>query len=200
MRTIVRSAVAATLLVFAASASADLADVPSGEYGVDKSHGYITYTYDHQGYSTPHIGFDSFDLTLTLDSANPEKSELNVVIDATSINSRVPAFDGHLNGPNFFDTANHPEITFNSTGMKSTGEDTYDVMGDLTIKGISKPVTITATIKKAGEHPRSKKPLIGVTGEAKVSRADWGLTRAAPMVGDEISIFISVEMPPKESD
>ncbi len=91
MRTIVRSAVAATLLVFAASASADLSDVPSGEYGVDKNHGYITYTYDHQGYSTPHIGFDSFDLTLTLDSANPENSELNVVIDATSINSRVGA-------------------------------------------------------------------------------------------------------------
>jgi len=197
MRTIVQSAVAATLLVFAASASADLADVPSGEYGVDKSHGYITYTYDHQGYSTPHIGFDSFDLTLTLDSANPENSELNVVIDATSINSRVPAFDGHLNGPNFFDTANHPEITFTSTGMKSTGEDTYDVMGDLTIKGVAKPVTIAATIKKAGEHPRSKKPLIGVTGEATVSRADWGLTRAAPMVGDEITIFISVDMPQK---
>jgi polyisoprenoid-binding protein YceI len=84
--------------------------------------------------------------------------------------------------------------------MKKTGDDTFDVMGDLTIKGVSKPVTLAATINKAANHPRSKKPQIGVSGEAKVSRTDWGLTRALPLVGDEITIYISAEMPQKTSD
>jgi polyisoprenoid-binding protein YceI len=198
--TIVRCALAATLLGFAINASADLSDLPSGDYVLDKSHGYISYTYDHQGYSTPHVSFDSFDASLTLDSANPENSSIEVVIDATSIDSRVEVFNGHLNGPNFFDTANYPEITFTSTSMKKTGENTFDVLGNLTIKGVSKPATLAATINKAANHPRSKIPRIGVSGEAKVSRSDWGLTRALPMVGDEITIYISTEMPRKKAD
>ena len=200
MRMIVRSALAATLIGFAFNASAELSDLPSGDYGLDKTHGYISYTYDHQGYSTPHVGFESFDLTLNLDSANPEKSSIDVVIDATSLDSRVEVFNGHLNGPNFFDTAKFPEITFKSTSMKKTGENTFDVLGDLTIKGISKPVTIATTINKADMHPRSKQPHIGISGEAKVSRSDWGLTRAVPVVGDEITISITAELPKNKAD
>jgi polyisoprenoid-binding protein YceI len=198
--TIVRSALAATLLGLSFTAMAGLSDVPSGHYGLDKSHGYISYTYSHMGYSTPHVGFNSFEVELTLDAENPANSTVNVTIDATSIDSRVENFNGHLNGPNFFDTANHPTITFKSTSVEALGEDKFNVVGDLTIKGVSKPVTLETTINKAADHPMRKIPIIGVSASAKVSRSDWGLTRAVPNVGDEITIYISVELPKSKDD
>jgi polyisoprenoid-binding protein YceI len=183
------------LLTLAGSAYADLADMPAGEYGLDKDHGYITFSYSHFGYSTPHIAFESFDLNLTLDPKNPENSSVTVTIDATSVSSRVDRFDGHLNGANFFDTAKHPEITFQSTSMSKTGDSTYDVVGDLTIKGITKSVTLNATINKAANHPRRNTPIVGMSGEAKVNRSDWGLARGLPNVGDEVTIRVTAEMP-----
>jgi len=190
-----RGALVALLLGLTGSAIADLADVPSGEYGLDKGHGYISFSYSHFGYSNPHVGFNSFDLTLDLDSADPEKSSVEVVIDATSVDSRVENFNGHLNGGNFFDTANHPTITFKSTAFNSTSEDTFDVVGDLTIKGITQPVTLQATVNKAAEHPRKKTPIVGVDATATVSRSAFGMDRAVPNVSDEVTLYISVEMP-----
>ncbi len=197
---IVRRALAASLLALALNASAGLSDVPSGQYGLDKPHGYITFSYSHMGFSNPHVGFNSFEVELNLDNESPENSTVNVTIDATSIDSRVDVFNGHLNGPNFFDTANHPTITFTSTSIEMTGEDTMNVNGDLTIKGVTKPVTLMAKINKAGNHPMRKMPWIGVEAEAKVSRSDWGLTRAVPTVGDEVTIWISVELPKSRSE
>jgi polyisoprenoid-binding protein YceI len=200
MRTTIRTALAATLLAFAANAAADLSAVPSGDYASDPSHSYITITYSHLGFSTPHIGFRSFSTNLTLDSANPENSSVAVTIDASSIDSRVEKFNGHLNGENFFDTANHPEISFNSTSISSTGDDTFDVVGDLTIKGITKSVTLETTLNKAANHPMRKVPTVGISGSAKINRSDWGLDRAVPNVGDEVTIHVTAEMPQKQAE
>lgn len=190
---------AASLASFAAGAMAAW-DVPSGEYGLDKTHAYITISYSHLGFSNPHVGFDSFDVNLSADSENPENSKVEVLIDATSVNSRVESFNGHLNGKHFFDTANFPAIIFKSTSIKSTGENTFNVTGDLTIKDITKPVTLAATINKAADHPMRKVPTIGVSATAKVSRSEWGLSRAVPNVGDEVTLMIEVELPQKKQD
>ena len=175
-------------------------DVPSGSYGLDKTHGYITFSYSHLGFSNPHVGFDSFEVELAADAENPENSSVQVLIDAASINSRVEVFDEHLNGRKFFDTANNPQITFSSTGVKSTGEKTLEITGDLTIKGITKQVTLAATINKAANHPMLGVPTIGVTATAEVLRSKWGLTRAVPFVSDEINILIDVELPMKTDE
>lgn len=196
MNKFVQGAVAASILTFSAAALAELSDVPSGKYTLDKTHGYITFSYSHLGFSNPHVGFDDFDVVLNLDSANPENSEVVVDIDATSVNSRVEVFNGHLNGENFFDTAKHPKITFKSTEItKIDGDDTFEVTGDLTIKGKSVPVTLVAEINKAANHPMRKVPTVGISGEAKVKRSDWGMDRAVPNVGDEVTIMIEVELP-----
>ena len=200
MKNFVRSLTAVTALALSLGANAELGDMPSGAYALDKSHGYITFTYDHLGFSTPHVGFRSFDVSLDLDSANIENSKVNVLIDATSVDSRVDVFNGHLNGENFFDTANHPEITFTGTRISSTGDNTFDITGDLTIKGITKSVTLNATLQKADMHPMRKVASIGVTADAMLSRSEFGLSRGVPNIGDEVTLHISVELPQVVAD
>jgi len=198
MRKIVQTALAMTLLALAINAQADLSDVPSGEYGLDDHHGYISFTYSHIGFSTPHVGFRNFDANLTLDSENPQRSVIEVVIDTTSIDSRVDEFNGHLRGSNFFDTDNYPQATFKSTSIEASGDDTYDVTGDLTIKGMTKSVLLEATLNKAAMHPMRNVPTVGFSAETKINRSDFGMDRAVPAIGDEVTIYITVEMPQKE--
>ena len=198
MRKIVHIALSATLLALAVNAQADLSDVPSGDYGLDDHHGYISFTYSHIGFSTPHVGFRNFDANLKLDSANPENSQIDVVIDTTSVDSRVEEFNGHLNGENFFDTANHPEATFKSTSIESTGDGKYAVTGDLTIKGVTKSVVLDAMLNKAAMHPMRNVPTVGFSAETKVNRSEFNMGRAVPAISDEVTIYITVEMPQKE--
>jgi polyisoprenoid-binding protein YceI len=200
MKNFIRSLTAVSALALSLGASAELADMPSGAYALDKSHGYITFSYSHLGFSTPHVGFRNFDVALELDGENMENSTVQVSIDATSIDARVEVFNGHLNGENFFDTANHPGITFATTSIKSTGGNTFDLTGDLTIKGMTHPVTLNATIQKADMHPMRNVPTIGVTAEGTLSRSAFGLDRGVPNIGDEVSLFISVELPQKSDD
>lgn len=200
MKNVVRSLTAVVALGISFGAYAGLADMPSGAYVLDKTHGYITFSYNHLGYSTPHVGFRNFDVDLQLDSANIENSKVNVLIDATSVDSRVDVFNGHLNGSNFFDTENNPEITFVATRIKSTGDTTFDITGDLTIKGQTHPVTLNAVLQKADFHPMRKVPTIGVTAEGTVSRSAYGMDRGVPSISDEVTLRISVELPQKKDD
>jgi polyisoprenoid-binding protein YceI len=194
MNKLARTACALTLMSLGATANADLSDVPSGKYSLDLHHAYISFSYSHMGFSTPNLGFREFDATLDLDSDNLENSAIDVVIDATSIDSMKDDFNGHLNGADFFDTANFPQATFKSTKIESTGADTFNVMGDLTIKGVTKPVTLAATINKAAMHPMQKKPTVGFSAETTIMRSEFGLGKYVPNVGDEVTIHVTVEM------
>lgn len=168
--------------------------VPSGTYELEDTHGYITISYNHLGFSTPHVGFNSFTVTLDANSEEPTKSSVRVAVDAASVDSRVDKFDEILNGSDFFDTENHPEITFVSTGMEATGINTFNVTGDLTIKGVTKPITLTATINKAADHPMRRVPTIGLSATSTLSRSAWGLGKFTPAVGDEVTLYITAEL------
>ena len=194
MRRSIRSLFAATLLVLPFSVSADLSDVPSGVYTLDSSHGYITFTYSHLGFSNPRIGFNRFDTKLELDSSDPENSTIGVTIDASSIDSRVAEFNDHLNGSDFFNTAEYPTITFESTNVVATGDNTFDVTGNLTILGTTKPVTLAATINRAANHPMLDVPTVGVSASARILRSEWGLGAYVPAVSDEVELSIEVEL------
>ena len=164
----------AVALLIASNAFAEF-PVPSGTYELENTHGYITFSYSHLGFSTPHVGFNSFDVTLDANSEDPTQSKVQVTIDAASIDSRVDEFDKHLNGADYFDTANHPEITFTSTGLVATGDNTFDVTGDLTVKGVTKPLTLAATVNKAANHPMRGVPTIGLSATGTISRSEMGL-------------------------
>lgn len=194
MSNFIRSFCAAALLALPFGVSADLSEVPSGKYTLDSSHGYITFTYNHLGFSNPRVGFNRFDTELTLDSSDPENSAVEVTIDASSIDSRVADFNDHLNGSDFFNTAEYPTITFKSTKVEATGENTFDVTGDLTILGTTKPVTLAATINKAANHPMRNVPTVGLSASAKLMRSEWGLGAYVPAVSDEVELSIEVEL------
>jgi polyisoprenoid-binding protein YceI len=194
MNAVTPRALAVSLLSLPALALAEIGDVPSGEYSLDNSHGYVLFSYSHLGFSNPQVGFDSFDVTLDLDTENPADSEVQVSIDATSVNSRVAEFNEHLNGERFFDTANYPTIEFVSTDIVPTSGDQYEVTGNLTIKDVTRPVTLEAVINKAGQHPMLNVPTVGISAQTTVKRSDWGLDYAVPAVSDEVTITIEVEM------
>ena len=187
-------ALAAVLAVPAALAATPVG-VPAGQYSLDKGHGYITFSYSHLGFSNPHVGFNDFDVDLQLDADNPAASKLEVVIQAASISSRVAEFDGHLRGADYFDTAKHPTIGFRSTKVEMTSATTADVHGELTIKGVSKAVVLNTVLNKAGNHPIGRRPTLGLSATTKVKRSDWGIDKYTPLVGDEVSIEIEVELP-----
>lgn len=189
-----RSICAAVLIAMPLGVSADLSDVPSGKYALDSTHGYITFTYSHLGFSNPRVGFNSFDTVLDLDTGSPENSTVEVTIDAASIDSRVAEFNEHLNGADFFNTAEYPTITFKSTRVTATGDNTFDVTGDLTILGTTKPVTLATTINKAGNHPLRNVPTVGVSASTKLLRSEWGLGAYVPAVSDEVELSIEVEL------
>ena len=138
---------------------------------------------------------DVGDAELELDSAHPEDSDLDVVIRSDSVDSGVAEFDTHLKGEEFFRANQYPEITFSATDIEMTGPSTGRVTGDLTIRGITRPVTLDVTLNKAAQHPMLKVPTLGLDAHATVSRSAWGMTRAVPFVSDDVDIHISVEMP-----
>jgi polyisoprenoid-binding protein YceI len=194
MKKLTRTACAIAVTALAATANADLSDVPSGEYGLDLHHAYITFSYSHMGFSTPSVGFREFDATLNLDSNDLENSSIEVVIDTASIESMKEDFNGHLTGGDFFDTASFPQATFTSTKIESTGADTFNVTGNLTIKDVTRPVTLAAKLNNAAMHPMQKVPTVGFSAETTIMRSEFGLGKYVPNVGDEVTIHVTAEM------
>ena len=189
------TAIGAVLLAASATVSAaDLTAVPSGSYQVDPTHAYVNFQYNHLGLSNPTLSFDDFAVDMNLDNSDPTKSLIMVTIDANSIVSGSEIWKDHLTGEKWFDTANNPEITFQSTSIESTGDGTYKVMGNVTVKGETKPLTLDTTINAAMMHPMSGKPVIGFDATGNLLRSDFGMGAFAPNISDEVAINLTVEM------
>lgn len=184
---------ALALAAFAAPSLAAPADAPSGQYETDPQHRYITFNYVHLGYSNPFLRWKDWDATLDWNADDPTKSKVSATIDAASIDSGVEEFDGHLKGENFFNVAEHPEITFVSTGLEKTGETTGVMTGDLTIKGNTKPVTLDVTFNKAAKDDRANAYKIGFSARGTVKRSDFGVGAYAPAVSDDVNLIIEAE-------
>ena len=161
--------------------------VPSGNYTMDKTHGYVTFSYLHKGLSNPQLRFDDVDATLVLDADNPENSQINVTIAAANIDSGVAKFDAHLNSPDFFNSAANPTISFKSTGFTRADVSTGTMTGDLTMMGVTKSISFDVVLIGTGDSA------IGVEGRTKLLRSDYGLGKYVPHVGDEVSITVSAE-------
>jgi polyisoprenoid-binding protein YceI len=171
-------------------------EVRAGAYKLDKSHAKILWSTSHFGFSTYHGEFTNFDAQLTLDPDRPERSRLMVDVDTRSVSTNDPALDKHLNAPDFFNTAKFPGATFRSTAVRRTGPATASVTGDLTMLGVTRPVTLAVTFNKAGENPVSKAYTAGFSAEGVIKRTEFGMNTYAPAIGEEVKLTISGEFNP----
>ena len=172
---------------------ADLSAAIAGQYDIEKTHAYITFSYVHQGYSKPLLRWRNWDSQLNWNPENPEESSVSVEIQVADIDSGVDIFDDHLRSDSWFDAAAHPTITFQSTSLSGKSGNTGTMTGDLTIKDITKPVTLDVTFNKAGFSQRSNSYKLGFSATGQVKRSDWGLGNYAPSVSDTVDLIIETE-------
>ena len=171
-----------------------LTSIPSGTYEPDKNHAYLSFSYSHLGLSNPRLRFADFDATLSLDVSAMQNSSVDVTIDSTSLDTMVQQLDEELSGEAFFDVTNYPEITFTSTAYEPLRPDAGLLTGDLTIKGVTGPVTLSVQINEAANNPMSRDPTIGISATGTLSRSDFGMAAMAPMIGDEVSLELQMEL------
>lgn len=163
-------------------------------YTFDKNHTEVRFCWNHLGVSTQCAHFLNYEGELIYDEANPEASKFTVTFKTDSIETLVPIFNEHMKGEKLFDVKNFPEASFKSTKFEKTGEKSGKVMGDLTIKGVTKPVVLDITLNFAGTHPGSKKPALGVGASTSVRRTEFGVSQAAPFVSDAVTIEVQTEL------
>ena len=175
--------------------------VQAETYAIDRQHTNITFSWERLGISRQSGRISDFEGTLTLETAAPEDARLEVTMKAASLWTGTAELDRHLRSADFFDAARHPLIVYRSTAVKRTGERTAEVWGDLTMMGITKPVTMAVTLTYLGEHPLATlnanftgKTIAAFAATARILRSDWGLSRGTPIASDEIEITINAEL------
>lgn len=163
------------------------------QYTFDKAHTQILFFVDHLGFSKSHGEFLDFDGGFTFDRGEPAKSKVDVTIKTASLDMNDAKWDEHMKGADFFNVEKFPAMTFKSTGIEVTGENTANITGDLTILETTKPVVLAVTHNKSGKHAFGEKFMAGFSATANIKRSEFGMTYGLPMVGDDVEIRIQVE-------
>ena len=161
-------------------------------YVLDQTHTFPRFSYNHLGYSTQLSRFNKTTGKIVLDQA-AKTGEVDIVIDTQSVDTGYATFDEHIQGEDFLDTTKYPTATFKSTKVVFEGDKPVKVEGNLTLKGVTKPVTLTVTSFQAMPHPMFKKDAIGANAHTVVKRTEFNAGKYAPNVSDEVRIDIAVE-------
>jgi polyisoprenoid-binding protein YceI len=181
------------LLALALAASlSSVAYAATETYVIDTNHTKPRFEYSHFGYSTQLSRFDTTSGTIKIDRA-AKTGSVDVSIDATSVDTGYPTFNGHLQGEDFFNAEKYPTITYKSNKLKFDGDKLVSVEGDLTVKGITRPVTLTVTSFLCMPHPIVKKDACGANATVQVKRSDFNMAKYVPYVSDEVTLTIPVE-------
>ena len=167
--------------------------IAAGTYKLDPSHTDVLVQWNHMGFSNPTAHFGNADGTLVYDAADVGKSSVEVTLPLSGLNSFTAKFDEHLRSADFFDAAKFPTATFKSTKVEAAGTNKLTVTGDLTVKGVTKPVVLDVTVNGAGEHPMMKVPSVGFDATTTIKRSDFGIGAYAPAVSDDVKIRITTE-------
>ena len=198
-RTVIAAAASLSLLaggavVAQAALTQAPAEVQAGTYKLDPDHGKVTWSVDHLGFSTYVGQFVNAQADLVLDPANPSASRLTATIPLTEVDTNSDGLDAHLQTADFFDTANHPVATFVSRTVTVDAGDPSEatVVGDLTLRGVTRPVTMAVEFNQAGPSMGGAYRA-GFDGQATIKRSDFGVDYALPVLGDDVTLHIEGE-------
>jgi polyisoprenoid-binding protein YceI len=181
-------------------------EAPAGEYRVEPSHASLTFRVDHLGFSNYTARFKRIDGVLQFDPANPAASRIEATVDVKSLETDFPFpdkvdFNAELTGEGWLNAKAFPTMTYKSTGIELTGPQTFKVRGDLTLRGVTKPVELDARFNGgyAGLAQLDPNARIGFSATAKLKRSDFGVSYGIPApgstmgVGDEVEVLLELE-------
>lgn len=181
-----------TLVAAAFATIAGTAFAAPETYTIDSSHTFPRFSYSHFGYSKQLSRFDKTTGTIVIDR-EAKTGSVDVTIDTKSVDTGYALFNEHIQGEDFLDTAKYPTATFKSTKVHFKGSKPVSVDGELTLKGVTKPVTLKIDSFLQMPHPMVKKDGLGANATAKIKRSDFNMGKYAPHVGDDVTLDIAVE-------
>lgn len=186
---------ATTALPVLADVSTNPQSAPKGKYKIDPSHTGVLFCIRHSGISDYCGRFNSVTGSATFNGGQPDKSSVSVEIDVNSLDTPSDKLDGELKS-SFFEAAKFPTATFKSTAVKVTGKNEGEITGDLTLHGVTKPVTLKATFNGGKMHAFADTYVVGFSATAKIKHADFGFPAVAwrSFIGDEVTLYIETEM------
>ena len=178
------------IFVFASAVFMLFAFTTPVNWTVDNAHSKLAFTVTHLGISDVSGLFKNFDVKITSSKEDFSDAVFELSADVSSINTEVEMRDNHLKSADFFDAANHPKLTFKSTAIRPAGKNQYKLTGDLSLHGVTKPVTMDLLYRGTVENPMSKKPTSGFQVTGTLKRSDFGIGEKfpAPMISDEVRI------------
>jgi polyisoprenoid-binding protein YceI len=175
----------------AQSVSQSPADVQGGAYAVEPAHTRVQFSVTHFGFTSYWGDVADVSGSLSLDPKSAAADKIQVSIPVSSISTTNSRLDGELKSPMFLDGTTYPTITFVSTSVKRTSPTTAIIVGDLTLHGVTKPVTLEAKFNASGANPMSKKYTVGFDAHGHFNRSDFGVKTYVPVVSDQVDITIS---------
>ena len=172
-------------------ANTDPAAVQPGVYKVEPGHTRIEFSLSHMGFSTWWGDFTGASGSLTVDPNRPAADQLSITVPIASVTTTNAKLDGELREPDWLDATKYPTATFVSTRVAPTGAGQADVMGQFTLHGVTRPVTLHVKFNGAGVNPLSKAYTVGFDAEGMIRRSDFGVMKLVPVVGDEVTLRLS---------
>lgn len=184
---------AACASLIAPNVSTERAALRSGDYALDRDHASLIFKINHLGFSDYVGRFERFDAALDFDRSEPGAARVEAVIDMTSLDVANDDFAKTLMGPNWFDAARHPQATFRSTAIDITGPDSAVLTGDLTLRGVTRPVSLDITFNGGAQDILRGGYVVGFSARGAVNRDDFGIDRFDGIIADEVRIEIEAE-------
>jgi polyisoprenoid-binding protein YceI len=172
-------------------ASLDPTTVKAGTYKVEPYHTQVSFSISHFGFTNFSGFFSGASGTLELDPSAASASKLEISIPVSSILTTAPTLDDQLKKDQWFDAAKYPNATFTSTKVTSTGKDSATISGDLTLHGVTKPVTLKGRLVGSGANPLDKSFNVGFEAVGTIKRGDFGIKQYLPLVGDDVTLRIA---------